>query len=241
MSKNNQYHQFLLFAVICCFLSVITTIGIHSSLFSLGELTADERWRLFENPKYIANRFWVISHCLFVLISMLGFFVIQFRKSLGFTILGFVCFVVFSFTEIFRQMFVFFYMNNLRRSYLASTDEIAQQMIEINMEHAGLIGYALFGLFIMAFALGNIFYGISLFGNTKRDKTLAYFLLVWGIGNLVAFGNEFWKSEFIGQVMEYFNVIYQPVMRLLIGLWMLTKLKTINIKIQDIKQTLQND
>ena len=227
MTKKKSSHQFLFFATVCCFLSVITTLGIHSNLFSLGEITFDERLRLYENPKYIANRFWVIIHCLFVLIAMLGFLLIQYRKSPGFTMLGFVFFAVFSFTEIFRQMFVFFYLNNLRRAYLATEDEATQQMIQMNMDHAGLIGYALFGLFIVAFALGNIFYGISLLGDDKRDKTLAYLLIIWGIGNLIAFGNEFWGSTPIGVFVEYFSIIYQPIMRALVGLWMLNKFKEI--------------
>jgi hypothetical protein len=227
MHQNSQYQRFLLVAIVCCFLSVITTLGIHSSLFDLGDLSFDDRIRLFENSKYITNRFWVIVHCLFVLIAMLGFLLIQIKKSPGFTILGFVFFTVFSFTEIFRQMFVFFYLNNLRRAYLETDDASIREMIQINMDHAGLIGYALFGLFIVAFALGNISYGISLFGDAKIDRILGYLLLFWGFGNLAAFGNEFWQSKSIGHVVEYFSIIYQPIMRALVGWWLWHKLKQI--------------
>lgn len=229
MATNTPYDKFLVVAIVCCFLSVLTTLGIHSNLFDLGELSFDDRIRLFENSKYIANRFWIIIHCLFVLIAMLGFLLIQFKKSRGFTILGFVFFAVFSFTEIFRQMFVFFYMNNLRRSYLETDNEAMHEIIQVNIDHAGLIGYALFGLFIVAFALGNICYGISLLGGNKMDRILAYLLLVWGFGNLLAFGNEFWTSESVGHFVEYFSIIYQPIMRVLVGLWMLHKFKRITV------------
>jgi len=229
---NNQSKNFLWVAIVCCMLSVGTTLGIHSSLFDLGELSFDERLRLFENPTYIANRFWVIAHCLFVLIAMLGFLLIQYRNSFGFTIAGFVFFAVFSFTEIFRQMFVFFYLNNLRRSYLETSDVAVQEILRINMDHAGLIGYALFGLFIVAFALGNICYGISLLNNNKLERVLAYLLLIWGIGNLIAFGNEFWQSESIASFTVYFSIIYQPIMRLLIGLWMIYKYRQIIVEKQ---------
>lgn len=227
---KNKFNNFLVLAIVCCLLSVITTVGIHSSLFDLGELSFEERLRLFENPTYITKGFWVIVHCLFVFIAMLGFLLIQFRKSIGFMIAGFVFFAVFSFTEIFRQMFVFFYLNNLRRSYLETSDVIAQEIIKINIDHAGLMGYALFGLFIVAFALGNICYGISLFNNQKIDRILGYLLLILGIGNLIAFGNEFWQSESITSIIEYFSLIYQPVMRLLIGLWMIYKYKQLTIE-----------
>lgn len=224
---RNQSKKFLLVAIVCCLLSVITTVGIHSNLFDLGELSFDERIRLFENTTYLANRFWVIVHCLFVLFAMLGFLLIQFKKSPGFTIVGFVFFVVFSFAEIFRQMFVFFYLNNLRRSYLETNDAMVKEVIKINIDHAGLFGYALFGLFIVAFALGNICYGVSLISNAKFDRILAYLLLVWGLGNLVAFGNEFWQSGSLSQFIEYFSIIYQPIMRALIGLWMIYKYRQI--------------
>ncbi len=229
MYQNIQYRRFLLVSIVCCFLSVITTIGIHSNLFDLGEMTFDDRIRLFENSTYIASKFWVIVHCLFVFIAMLGFLLIQFKKSPGFTILGFVFFAVFSFTEIFRQMFVFFYLNNLRRSFLDTDDTAAQEMIQMNMDQAGLIGYALFGLFIVAFALGNICYGLSLFGGTKSDRVLAYLLLIWGIGNLTAFGNEFWNAEPVAHFVEYFSIIYQPIMRALVGWWLWTKFKQISV------------
>ena len=227
MDQNTQYKRFLLVAIVCCLLSVITTLGIHSNLFTLGELSFDERIRLFQNSKYIANRFWVIVHCLFVLISMLGFLLIQFKKSPGFSILGFVFFATFSFTEIFRQMFILFYLNNLRRSYIETNNDAVREMIQINMDHAGLIGYALFGLFIVTFALGNISYGISLFNNIKIDLILAYLILIWGFGNLTAFGNEFWNSKSLGHTIEYFSIIYQPIMRIVVGLWMIHKFKQI--------------
>lgn len=222
-SKN-----FLILAFICCFLSVITTIGIHSSLFDLGNLNFEQRLQLFKNSTYMANRFWVIIHCLFVLIAMWGFFLVQFKKAPGFTGLGFVFFSVFSFTEIFRQMFVFFYLNNLRKSYLATNNTSTQDMIQINMEHASLIGYALFGLFIVAFALGNICYGLSLLKGDKVDRVLAYLMLFWGVGNLIAFANEFWQSPALQIFLEYFSVFYQPFMRTLVGFWLLRKYKQLD-------------
>ena len=225
--QNIQKHNFILVAAICCLLSVITTLGIHSSLFSLGDLGFEDRLKLYENPTYIANRFWIIVHCLFVLISMLGFLLVQFKKSPGFTMLGFTFFAVFSFTEIFRQMFVFFYLNNLRRDYLQADTSTLQEMIQVNMDHAGLLGYAMFGLFIVAFSLGNICYGISLLGGDRRDTILSYLLLFWGIGNLLAFGNEFWSSKAIGTFIEYFSIIYQPLMRALLAFWLYHKYKEI--------------
>ena len=225
MLQGRQLKIFIRVAIVCGFLSVLTTLGIHSSLFDLGELTDGERMRLFENHTYIMNRFWVLAHCLFVFIAMLGFFVLQFRKSPGFTILGLVFFGVFSFTEILRQMFALFYLNNLRRVYLITEDIQLQALIQMNIDHAGFVGLALFGLFILSFALGNICYGISLFGSSKSESFLAYMLILWGAGNLMALGNVFWQLPLLTDFIEYFNILYQPLMRLLITIWMIEKFK----------------
>ncbi|WP_350291484.1 hypothetical protein [uncultured Croceitalea sp.] len=218
--------KFLLFASVCCLLSVITTIGIHSSLFDLGALNFDERLLLFNDNRYLANRFWVILHCLFVLISMWGFGLVQFNKSPGFIGLGFVLFSVFAFTEIFRQIFVMFYLNGLRRNFLEA-DNTSQEVLRISIENAGLVGYSLFGLFILTFALGNIFYGLGLFKKNRIDTILAILLLFWGFGNLIAFGNEFWEYGPISKTLESFNIVFQPFFRLIIGFWMIFKWRKI--------------
>ena len=158
---------------------------------------------------------------------MWGFYLIQFKKSPGFIGLGFAFFGVFAFTEIFRQMFILFYLNNLRRSYLEA-NEAVQEIILINMDHARLLGYAMFGLFIVAFSLGSLFYGIGLLGENKIDRSLAFLLIIWGIGNLMAFANEFWQLKSLTSFLDAFSLIYQPVMRFIIGLWMLSKFYQLN-------------
>lgn len=177
--------------------------------------------RLFENTTYMTLRFWVILHCLFVLFSMAGIFVVTYKRKLGFATLGLIHIAVFAFAEIFRQMMVLFQLNNLRRSYLETSDELLQQMIQSNMESVSLLGYALFGLFIVSFALGCLFFGISILSNDKFDRLLGYLMIVWGIGNLLAFVNEFLFLDFLQLFIEYFSLIYQPVIRFMLGVWLL--------------------
>lgn len=145
--------KFLRVAIVCCFFSAITTIGIHSNLF---DLTNVDSLRVFENSTYMAKRFWVIAHCLFVFISMLGFLLIQIKKETGFTVLGFIFYLIFSIAEIYRQLFYLFYINNLRRSYFEAGDSSLQELIQMNIEQAGFVGYSLFALFIFAFAIGIV-------------------------------------------------------------------------------------
>ncbi|MEL7124236.1 MAG: hypothetical protein AAFO07_32675 [Bacteroidota bacterium] len=222
---TGNIRSFIQIASFCCLLSVLTTIGIHSDLFNLGALNFEARLLLFENPKYLLNRFWIIVHCLLVLLSMLGVFLIGFKKKPATAILGYTFFSVFVFAEIFRQMFVLFYLNNLRKLYLETTDQTIQTILSEEINHASLLGYSLFGLFIVAFALGNVCYAFCIYNSNKFDKILSVLLFVWGIGNLIAFANEFIQVEVIYKVLKHFNIIYQPLMRISLAIWLYLNFK----------------
>lgn len=230
--NRHQLAAFILLAAVSCLLSGLTTIGIHA-FFSYGSLNFEESVRLFQNPLYLLNRWWVITHCLLVILSMWGFFLLQYRKSPGFAGLGFVFFSVFAFTEIFRQLMVFFYLNGLRRNYLAATDPGLQTWIQYSIENFGLISYALFGLFILTFGLGNLCYGITLTGGNKFDKILSFLLIFWALTSLAAFFNEFWQLSWLSEVKEKINIIYQPAVRFLIGFWLLKHWHRLKLSLVD--------
>ncbi|MGZ5219628.1 MAG: hypothetical protein ACXWC7_06105, partial [Chitinophagaceae bacterium] len=127
--------KFIRFASICCFLSVITTLGIHA-FFPDPPSSFEERLLLFRNTTYLANRWWVIAHCLLVVASMWGFALLQFKKAPGLTGLGFLFFSVFAIAEITRQMIVLFYMNGLREQYLNATDTGTRDGIKLMLSYA---------------------------------------------------------------------------------------------------------
>ena len=76
------HRNFIRFAAICCFASVITTLGIHL-FFPDPPESFEERVLLFQNTTYLINRWWVIIHCLLVIISMWGFGMLQIKTSMG--------------------------------------------------------------------------------------------------------------------------------------------------------------
>ena len=212
--------NFTRFAAVCCLLTVVTTLGIHSSLFDLGSLDAAQRLRLFQNPTYLFNRAWVMLHCLLVLVAMWGFLLIQFKKSPGFVGLGFSFFAVFSFTEIFRQIYVLFYINGLRQQYVAATDDSVKDMLQASIDSGLLLGYPLFGMFILAFALGNLCYGWSLLREQNLGKVLGFVLLIWSLHSLMNFANQFLQMNWYSSYTEIFSMTYQPFARFLTGLWL---------------------
>lgn len=214
--------SFIKFTAICCFLSVATTLGIHL-FFPDPPASFEERILLFQNKPYILNRWWVIIHCLLVIISMCGFALLRIKKSPGFSVLGFLFFSVFAIAEISRQMFVLFYLNELRQQYSVLTDPVIKEGLKTTISSASLLAAPLFGLFIFAFGLGNLCYGLSLAGESGFSKLLSIMLVIWSIGCFIALGNSFWKQSSIDSFIEKYNYTYQPFMRTIIGLWLWKK------------------
>ncbi|AEE50574.1 hypothetical protein [Haliscomenobacter hydrossis] len=218
----NPTKSFIRFTAICGLLSVITTLGIHL-FFPEFSPNFNERLLLYKNSIYLLNRWWVIVHCLLVLFSMWGFYLIQRYKSPGFTGLGLMFFAVFSFTEIARQLLVLFYVNGLRVKYLSTEDPILHTILKTDIENFNLISNSLFGLFILATALGNLFYSLSLWKETGFGKVLSWLLVVWSLGNFTALTIEFYPSNTLEKMLAVYSYTYQPLMRLLISRWLWRK------------------
>jgi|JI10StandDraft_1071094.scaffolds.fasta_scaffold511490_2 hypothetical protein len=219
ISKN-----FIRFAAICGFLTVFTTLGIHL-FFSAAPTDFEARALLFRDSAYLFNRWWVIVHCLLVLVAMWGFFLVQYRKSIGFTGLGFLFFCVFAIAEIARQMFVLFYLNGLRAKYINETDTTIKALLKYDLSNFSIFSNSLFGLFILAFGLGNLCYGLSLWTEKGFGKILSWMLILWSLGSFTALANEFWANTTISKIIETYNYVYQPLMRLLLAWWVM---KTVN-------------
>lgn len=223
----NVTPQFLRFAAVCCFITVITTLGIHL-YFPDPPSDFEQRILLYQDTTYLLNRWWVIVHCLLVIISMWGMALALFRRSPGFTGLGFLFFAVFGIAEIARQLFVLFYLNELREQYHVATDTAIRDGLKNTLNSAGLLTTPLFGLFILSFGLANLFYGLSMNEKKGLTKVLSVLLIVWGISTLISFGNSFWSNPAISTFMDHFGYTFQPLMRLLLGIWLWKKASTLS-------------
>ncbi|MBL0358304.1 MAG: hypothetical protein IPP72_16190 [Chitinophagaceae bacterium] len=154
---------------------------------------------------------------------MWGFAMLQIKKSPGFSVLGFLFFSVFAIAEITRQMFVLFYLNELRQQYLVLTDPVIKESLKFTISNAGLLTAPLFGVFIFAFGLGNLCYGLSLVGESGFTKLLSVMLIIWSICCFISLGNSFWKQPAIDAFIEKYSFTYQPFMRAIIALWLWKK------------------
>lgn len=215
----NTTTNFLRFASICGFLTVITTLGIHA-FFPDPPADFEQRVLMYKDPMYLLNRWWVIGHCLLVVIAMWGIALVQFRKAAGFTGLGFLFFSVFALAEISRQMLVLFYLNGLRIQYVAAESTALKESLRMSIDQFGLTGNSIFGLFVLAFGLGNLCYGLSLFPEKGFGKWLSWLLILWSAGSFLALGNEFWQHTGINTFISNYNLVFQPVVRGIAAWWL---------------------
>jgi len=135
--------------------------------------------------------------------------------------LGLIFYILFSFTEIFRQFLELFYLNGLRERYFLSDNFEVQGHLMADIKNFGLLAHSFYGLFILMFALGNLCYGLSLVRGSKLDKVLGISLLLWGFLGLASLGNEFWAIKSLENVVGTILMAIQPVIRFVIGYWLL--------------------
>ena len=222
MKLNKTY--LVLFAI-CAFLSVFTTIGIHSGIFDFEPSIFNEEVQLYKNSTYNFGKWWIIGHCLLVLLSMWGIFLMFYKRSLPLFGLGFLFYTVFAITEIYRQLLYLFYLNGQYRRYELAENIERSGRIMHDINSFDLTSYALYAMFILAFALGNLCYGLGLAKGSKWDKILKIALLFWAVQGFLTLGNEFWEISWIDTLNESFGLVFQPLARFIIGSWFIVKIQ----------------
>jgi hypothetical protein len=217
MSKS----AFLRFAGIAAFLTAITTLAIHFIGFQVDN--PEDRLLLASNPSYILHKWMIIVHCLLVILSMFGVATILKVRNAGLAALGALFFSVFGIAETSRMLGVLAYLNPLRITYLESGDEAIRQILQLQMDSFDLSANVLFLLFILSFALGNLFFGLGLMGTKGADFWMGMGFLLWAMLTFLALGNDFLGNEILERVVELNNKFYQPAMRGFIGWWLWTR------------------
>lgn len=214
---NDQ--QYLKAATVAAFLIAFTTVGVHFITFSVE--TLEQRAQLSHSYLYHFRNGLIVFHCLLAIVSLYGFVVVKRTTRFASVSVGMLFFSFFSFTEILRMMFNSWYANGLRRRYLGVTDESLRFLLEVDLENWGLISNSFFLVFILCFAMGNLFYGVALHNDSEIfGRFLGFGFLFWSLFSFIAFGNEFWGNKILESIVEMNNKYYQPLMRFAIGVWL---------------------
>lgn len=142
---------------ICAILSAFTTIGIHA-VFK-APTSFEDGLQLYKTFWYIFNKWWVICHCLLVIISVYSLAHYLHEKRRAFAHLGFSFYFAFGMFEIVRMFLVLYYLRDLRDAYLLADDEVMKQVVRQSINNVSAIGNVLFSSFTVSIILGNLFIG----------------------------------------------------------------------------------
>ena len=201
---------------IMALLTVVTTLGIHS--FLGGPATFEEALQVYKSPYYLFTKFWVVVHCIAVMVSMYAF--CKYVKHHGnvFAGLGFTFYAGFGLAEILRMCLVLGYLGHLRSVYLVSDEENVRHILRIQMDSFTGFGQGLFLTFFICFIMGNLITGLSCLRMSRLFHLVGIILIIWAWIGLVFFANEFFHIQSVEIFASYFNAIYQPFARALIAL-----------------------
>lgn len=208
------------------FISVVTTLGVH--LIVIPAATFEESVNLYNNGLYLFSRWLIIFHCLAVFISMTGVFIALNNPYNIHAKLGVISFSVFSWTEITRMFLALTYLRNLRQSYIHETDPILKSILKSDIENFSYVGEALFAVFILAFALGNLFYGIEFFKKKGFSRVVGYALILWFSTGILGLVDLFYPWDTLSNFFSVYNVTFQPIARGLIAIWLVKQATHMN-------------
>jgi hypothetical protein len=213
---------FIRVASICAILTALTTVAVHWLPDLWGNLTTFEsRVQLRHNVIYL-GRFWIVLlHCVLVVISMAVIPLLVNGTSRVIAMFGFGCYVMFAFVEMLRTSLSIFAVNRAwRAGYETSPNEMQRRAFHAALDTFGGVNDALFFLFFLAFTVALFCYGFALLSTSGMDKGLAILFLLWGILNLPGLFGTIIGNESIGAPFDWVGRYFQPVTRLLIGLWL---------------------
>ena len=140
--------------------------------------TFEKQLDLRNRGLYLTRLWIVLIHCLLVVVSMYAVCLLSVRAKPGWAGLGFLAFFVFALTEIFRTSLALFALNRTwRTKYAANLDPEARGSIREIIEAFSGINDALFFIFIVAFFLGLLCYGVALATGKTSDRAMGFLFL----------------------------------------------------------------
>ncbi len=202
-------------SAVCAFLSVVTTIGIHS--FLKGPSSFEEGLLVYKTGYYIFSKYWVIFHCVFVVISIYGLSHYLNEAKRPIANLGFTFYAAFGFFEITRMCMVLHYLSQLRDQYIGTNDEVLKQIIRLSIDNINGIGNTLFVAFTISIILGNLFVGLACLSYQKSIHYLGLCFIIWAVLLTVSLTNEYLNVNWINQFMGYVSILFQPFIRAFLG------------------------
>jgi hypothetical protein len=213
---------FIRLAAICALLTAMTTLAVHwLPVLWKDATTFEAALKLRHDPIYFGRLWIVLLHCVLVVISMAAIPLLLRGTPRLVAMFGFGSYLMFAFVEMLRTSLAIFAINRAWRfGYEFATDEVTRTKFRFAIESLFGVNEALFFLFFFAFTAGLFCYGFALLPGDGAARPIGWLFLIWGLLNLPGLLAAIAGNESIASHFEWVGSYFQPLARLLIGLWL---------------------
>ena len=182
---------------------------------------------LRNNPIYIARLWIVMAHCCLVVISMWAAGALLFPAKPHLSALGFIGFLLFAITELFRTALVLFAVNrSWREAYAVAQSESAREFYRNTLAAFLGVNDALFFIFFVAFDFGLLCYGLALLHSTRWERRLGWMFLAWFLFSVPTWVETISGNTALVPLFAWVGPYFQPAARAAIGIWLWSKTKS---------------
>jgi hypothetical protein len=221
---------FFRFAAICALVTALTTIVVHAvpNLYAQYD-TFIKRVDLRNNWIYITRFWFVLLHCVFVVVSMYAVGIRRLRAAPVLLPLGFLSFVVFAYTEWLRTTLAIFALNRTWRSaYAAANEESVKQFTEAFINAFAGFNDAFFYIFFTFFLIGCACYGFAYIHLSGSERKIGWLFILWAATGVPAWIDEVLLTN-LSAYFAWMGWYFQCIARVIIGIWLWKTAKPIDL------------
>jgi hypothetical protein len=209
-------------AALAALATALTTLAIHLLPHAWSELRGFEgRLALHSHPVFLNHQWIVLAHCLLVVISMGGVAAARWHRRPVLLAAGLAGFGLFAACEMLRTALSIFALNRAwRAGYAMAGDDAARERFRTLIQGFSGIDEALFFLFLLAFTLGTLCFGLAFVGAAGGDRWIGWLFLAWTALNLPGLADTLAGSALLSPFFAWVGPGFQPLARTALGLWL---------------------
>lgn len=232
-NESNEPMSFLLTKLFIFFrlAAVCSCIGAATTAYLMlvplpAASTVMEQALLSTNIIYLSKLWMLFFHPQFNFIAVLGCGLLLVRNASWQVLLATLFMATWSYTELSQQAFLIDALNQYwRPAYMSASSVSEKSSYDTILLAASGISDSQYFVVIYCFGMGSVFLGWAFLKSNRLGRFIGLASILIGIFSLMSFGSYYLKMSFLSPIIdiwyEYIYLYMQPILRLIIGWWLL--------------------
>ena len=205
---------------VCSFISAVTTLLlIFLPKFYGPADSIDARVALIHHPLWQLRAWNYLFHPFFTLAAALGVAVALRHSTPGRIVAGFLCFLLWGFTEAGQQALTLMVYRRWAAAY-PQADAAGREVLQLQIASYDNLWDAMFLLLLIAFFAANILYGCATIPGQGLTRLIGIFYFGAAFLTLSIISNELSGPALPPSLEAWIYPLTQPAARFCIGLWL---------------------